>query len=66
MGRRCAWCETVLRAHGGAYSPASRAICRGCCEELALALAGSGLRFAAEDARSAPRAPIAASARAPG
>jgi hypothetical protein len=46
MGRRCAWCETVLPSHGGAYSPASTAICLGCFEELEMALARSGLRSA--------------------
>ena len=44
MGRRCAWCETVLPSHGGACSPASSSICRGCFEELEIALVRSGLR----------------------
>lgn len=62
MGRRCAWCETVLPAHGGAYSPASGAICRGCFEELELALLDSGLRFGREAPPATP--PPASPARA--
>lgn len=61
MGRRCAWCETVLPAHGGAWSPASDSICRGCFEELEVALTRSGLRFAS---RSAPARPVAGLAAA--
>jgi hypothetical protein len=53
MGRRCAWCETVLPSHGGAYSPASDAICQGCFEELAMALTQSGLRFSGQAAPGA-------------
>lgn len=45
MGRRCAWCATGLHAHGGAWSPASEAICRGCFEELEMAQAQTGVRF---------------------
>lgn len=45
MGRRCAWCESILPPQGYACSPASDAICRGCFEELELALARSGMRL---------------------
>jgi len=44
MGRRCAWCATVLPAHGSAWSPGSEAICHSCYEELGAALTRSGLR----------------------
>jgi hypothetical protein len=54
MGRRCAWCETVLPAHGGAWSPASDAVCRGCFEELEIALARTGLRFGAQSSSPGP------------
>ena len=54
MGRRCDWCQTVLPSHGGACSPASSSICRGCFEELELALARSGLRTARPSASRTP------------
>lgn len=64
MGRLCAWCQTILPTHGGAYSPASEAICRGCFEELEGALVRSGLRFRENASPSAQRAEAAPAAEA--
>lgn len=65
MGRRCAWCETVLPAHGGAWSPASDSICRGCFEELEVALTRSGLRVRGQSATAGPAASLAAANERP-
>ena len=68
MGRRCAWCETVLPSHGGVWSPASDSICRGCFEELEIALAQTGLRFGqrtSEASRGAEAPVVAATSSLP-
>lgn len=60
MGRMCAWCGTVMPAHGGACGNVSHAICVGCFEELEAAL-----RQGSADAPSESR-PEAGERPAPG